>query len=294
MPESHAHNEYAVIETFPPQEFRFYHHYYITSSFSAVLFIGLVFVVWVPFVMTMLSDGVPDSMIVRATVYSTAAFLLFSALAVLGKREFDRTRFIVSYEGIVRRDQFRTISAPWRDITGVRHRRIPGAKGSLEIAVPHARLLLPSTIAGFGQLCGAIQKGLERAGRPELMDCGLLRTMVAMGTMSERWNARAKHAFWPMVAATVGILLFSAFVASHVWDTGTVALIMWGGITLPLPLLVYAVADIRLNRKFEKALLSGSGTAVKDDIAGELVVGFLIVAPFYGILGIIAKTIFPQ
>ena len=292
MPEAPTHDEYAVIETFPPQEFRFYHHYYITSSFFAVFFIGLVFVAWVPFVMTVMSDGIPDGPIVRATVYATAAFLLFAALARLGKREFDRTRFIVSNEGVVRRDPYRTISLAWCDITGVRHRRTPGAKGALEITAPHARLLLPSTIAGFGQLCGAIQKGLERAGRPELMDSGLLRTMVAMGTMSERWNARAKSAFWPIAAATVGTLLLNAFVSSRVWGTGTVALIVWAGITLPLPLLVYAIADIRLNRTFEKALLSGSGTAVKDDLAGELVFGFLVAAPFYGVIGIIAKTIF--
>jgi hypothetical protein len=292
IPESPAHDEYAVIETFLPQEFRYYHHYYITSSFFAVFFIGLVFVAWVPFVMTVVSDGLSDGPIVRATMYATAAFLFFAALAWRGKREFDRTRFIVSNEGIVRRDKYRTMSAAWREITGVRHRRIPGAKGALEITASHARLLLPSTIAGFGQLCGTIQKGLERAGRPELMDSGCLRAMVAMGAMSERWNARAKRAFWPIVAATVGTILVNAFVASRVWGTGIVALIVWAGMTLPLPLLVYAIADIRLNRKLEKALLSGSGPDVKDDLAGELVFGFLVAAPFYGIIGIIAKTIF--
>jgi hypothetical protein len=124
------------------------------------------------------------------------------------------------------------------------------------------------------------------------MDSGLLRTMVAMGTMSERWNERARAAFWPIVAATIGTLLFNAFVASRVWETGSVSLIVWAGISLPMPLLVYAVADIRLNRQYEKALLLGGETTGKDDLAGELAFGFLVVAPFYGILGIIARTIF--
>lgn len=291
MQDTNAHDEYAVIETFPPQEFRFYHHYYITASFFAVFFMGLVFVAWVPFVMTVLSEGA-DGPIVRATMYTTAVFLFFAALARLGKREFDRTRFIVSLDGFVRRDPYRTVSVAWRDITSVRRRRVPGAKGALEIRAPHARILLPSTISGFGRLCGAIQKGLERAGRPELMDSGLLRTMVAVGIMSERWNERARVAFWPIVAATIGTLLFNAFVTSRVWETGSVSLIIWAGISLPMPLLTYAVADFRLNRECEKALLLGNETPVKEDCAGELVFGFLVVAPFYGILGIIARTIF--
>lgn len=292
MPVTDTSVDYAVIETFPPREFRFFRHYYITSSFFAVFFIGLVFVAWVPFVIVVLSEGILDGPIVRAAAYTTAAFLFFTALAKIGKREFDKTLFIVSNEGIIRRDPFRTLSAAWHDIIGVRNRRIPGAKGSLEIRTPHARILLPSTISGFGQLCGAIQKGLERAGRGGLMDSGFLRTMTAMGTMSERWNARAKASVWPIIAATLGTLLLNVFVALCVWKTGPVSLIVWAGITLPLPLLVYSVADIRLNRSIERALLLDNGTDIKEDLAGELAFGFIVTAPFYGILGIIAKTIF--
>jgi hypothetical protein len=262
------------------------------SLFFAVFFMGLVFVAWVPFVMEVCSGGVSDGSIFRAAAYTTATFILLAMLGRLGKREFDRTRFIVSLDGIIRRDPYRTVSVTWRDITGVRVRRIPGAKGALEITAPGARIFLPSTISGFEQLCGAIQGGLERAGRAELLDSGFLRVMAAMGTMSERWNQRAKKAFWPIVAASVGTLLFSVFVGLLVWETGTLSLIVWAGITLPLPLLVYAVADFRLNRKIEKSLLAGSGSAFTEDLAGEFFSGFLIVAPFYGILGIIARTIF--
>jgi hypothetical protein len=292
MKDTLACDEYAVIETFPPQEFRFFHHYYITSSFFAVSFIGLVFVAWVPFAMVAWQEGFPDAPIVRAAVYSTAAFMLLTALGLIGKREFARTSFIVSFDGLVRRDPYRTVSVAWRDITCVRGRRVPGAKGALEIRAPYARILLPSTIAGFGRLCGEIRKGLERAGRAELIDSGLLRAMVAVGTMSERWNERARAAFWPIVAATLGTLLFNAFVASRVWEIGSVSLVIWAGIGLPVPLLAYAVADIRLNRKYEKALLLGSAITGEEDLAGELVFGFLVVAPIYGILGIIARTIF--
>jgi hypothetical protein len=292
MQDAHARYEYAVIETFPPQEFRFYQHYYITDSFFAVFFIGLVFVAWVPCAMVAWHDGFPEGPIVRAAVYSTAAFMLFAALGLIGKREFDRTRFIVSFDGFVRRDPYRTVSVAWRDITIVKGRMVPGAKGALEIRAPHARILLPSTITGFGRLCGAIQRGLERAGRPAVLDNELLRTMVAMGTVSERWNERAKAAFWPIAAATIGTVLFNAFVASCVWETGSVSLIIWAGISLPIPLLAYAVADFRCNRQCEKALLLGNETPVKDDLAGELAFGFLVVAPLYGVLGIIARTIF--
>jgi hypothetical protein len=292
MSEAHAHDEYSIIEAFLPREFRFYRHYHIMSSFFAVFFIGLVFVAWVPFVMELFYQGVSDGSAFRAAAYATATFLFLVLLGRLGKREFDRTRFIVSLDGLIRRDPYRTVSVTWRDITGVRVRRIPGAKGALEITAPGAKIVLPSTILGFGQLCGAIQRGLERAGRAELLENGFLRVMEAMGTMSERWNERAKKAFWPIVAATVGTLSFNILVSSLVWETGTLSLIVWAGTTLPLPLLVYAVADFRLNRKFEKALRAGSNTAVKDDLAGELVFGFLIVAPVYGIFGIIARTIF--
>jgi hypothetical protein len=292
MPDTDARDGYAVIETVPPREFRFFRHYYITFSFFAVFFIGLVFVAWVPFAMVAWQEGFPDPPVVRAAVSSTAAFLLLAALGLTGKRGFARTRFIVSIDGIVRRDPYRTVSVAWRDITGVRGRRAPGAKRALEIAAPHASILLPSTIAGFGRLCGEIRKGLEGTGRPELMDSGLMRAMTAAGVMSERWNGRARHAFLPIVAATLGTLLFNAFVASRVWGIGSVSLIIWAGITLPLPLLAYAVADFRFNRAHERALLQGGGSPFREDMAGELAVGFLAVAPLYGILGIIARTIF--
>ncbi|MBN1128533.1 MAG: hypothetical protein JXA71_06080 [Chitinispirillaceae bacterium] len=292
MKGTRACDEYAVIETFPPQEFRFFRHYYITSSFFAVFFIGLVFVAWVPLAMAAWQEGFPDAPVVRAAVYSTVAFLLCAALGLIGKRESARTRFIVSFDGIVRRDPYRTVSMAWRDITFVRGRRMPGAKGALEIRTSHTRILLPSTIESFGRLCDEIRKGLERAGRPAVMDSVLLRDVVAMGTMSERWNERARAAFWPIVGATLGTLLFNAFVASRVWEAGSVTLIIWAGISLPMPLLAYAVADFRLNRQCEKALLLGNETPVKDNLAGELAFGFLAVAPFYGILGIIARTIF--
>jgi hypothetical protein len=268
---------YAVIETFTPQEFRYYPQYYITSAFFAVFFMGLIFVVWVPLVMTYCTEGLLNWPAIRAAVSLTATFLLLVALGRLAKREFGRTRFIVSHEGIVRRDLYRTVSIAWRDIVSVRRRRRPGAKGALEITAPYARLLLPSTITEFGRFCGAVRNGLERA---------------AMGTVSERWNERAKAAFWPLAAAAVGTLLFNAFVVSRVWEMGPAALIVWAGTGLPMPLVVYSVADIRFNRRLEKALLAGNNSAAEDDFAAEIVVGFLVVAPLYGILGIIAKTIF--
>jgi hypothetical protein len=292
MAEAHGSEEYAVIEAFPPEEYRFFTRYHIMASFYAVFFLGLVFVVWVPFLMEACSGGVADPSVVRAAAAITAAFALLAVLGGLGKREFDRTRFIVSHERIVRSDAYRTVSIAWRDIVTVRNRKFPGAKRALELTASGARILLPSTIAGFGRLCAGVRRGLEQAGRGTLMDSVQLRAMAAAGDMAERWNRRAKNAFWPLSAATVGVLLFNAFVASRVWGTGTLSLVVWAGIGLPLPLLVYAVADIRCNRTFEKALLSGSGNAYKEDLVTELIIGFLVVAPFYGILGIIARTIF--
>lgn len=284
--------DYAVIETYSPQVFRFYPDFYITSTFFAVFFIGLVFVAWVPLIMVYCSEGIIDVPIVRAAGYCTATFLFLAALGSLGKRELGKVRFVVSLEGIARSDPYRKISVAWGDVTGVRCRRIPFAKGHVEITTPRTRLLLPSTITHFDRLSEAVQKGLERAGKAALLDNAFLRTMVAMGKVSERWNSRAKSAFWPLVAATIGIVLFNSFVTSCVWETGTVALIIWAGVGLPLPLLVYSIADIRLNRCYENVLLRGDGTAFVENIAGELLFGLLVVAPFYGILGIIARGVF--
>jgi hypothetical protein len=44
MPAENNFQEYAVIETWNPQEFRFCRRYYITDAFFAVFFIGLVVV----------------------------------------------------------------------------------------------------------------------------------------------------------------------------------------------------------------------------------------------------------
>lgn len=293
MPDANI-REYATIETFiPPQEFHFYRRFYITSSFFAVMGIGLLFVGWVPLIFMYFSDGFLNGPIARATIYLTATFLFLVALSRIAKREIDRVRFVVMREGIARMELYREIFVKWSEITGIRCRRIPLGKGLVEITAPHRRLILPSTITDFAGLGEALRQGLMYAGKETLCDETFFSRMAVMGTVNERWNERAKAAFWPIVIATIGFVLFNSFVASRVWGMGTISLIIWAGIGLPLPLLIYAIADIRCNRRLEKALLlNSSGYDAARDLVSELIIGTLIAAPFYGILGIIARTIF--
>jgi hypothetical protein len=283
--------EYATIETFIPQEFHFCRRFYITSSFFAVMGIGLLFVGWVPLIFMFFSDGFLNGPVARATIYLTATFLSVVALHRIVKREIDRVRFIVMREGIARIESYRETLVKWSEITGIRCRRIPLGKGLVEITAPHRRLILPSTITNFAGLGEALRQGLATAGKAALCNDVFFRTMAVMGTVNERWNERAKAAFWPLVIATSGFVLFNSFVASRVWGVGTISVILWAGIGLPLPLLVYAIADIRCNRRLEKALLDSSGYDAARDLTGELIIGILITAPFYGIIGIIARTI---
>lgn len=284
--------EYAVIETFTPQEFHYYPNFYIMSSFFAVFLIGLILVVWVPLVFFYIADGFLYGPMVRATAYLTATFLLLVLLGRLGRRELDKVCFTVSAEGIARRDSYRRLSAAWHDITRVRCRKYPFVKGFVEITTHRGRIFLPSTITDFGRLGAGIRKGLERSGKGELCSDAFLRAMVTMGKVSESWNGRAKKAFWPLVAATIAMVFFNSFVASFIWGMGEIPLIIWAGIGLPLPLLVYSIADIRCNRCLEKALLNNSEYDPARDLSSELLIGALIAAPLYGIIGIIARTIF--
>jgi hypothetical protein len=284
--------EYAVIETFPPQEFHYYPNFYIMSSFFAVFLIGLILVVWVPLILAYIADGFLYGPMVRATAYLTATFLFLVLLGRLSRRELDKVCFTVSADGITRRDSYRKLSAAWHDITRVRCRKIPFAKGFVEITTPRNRIFLPSTITDFGTLGAGIRKGLERSGKGELCNDTFLRAMVTMGKVSESWNGRAKAAFWPLVAATILMVLFNSFVALFMWGMGEIPLIIWAGIGLPLPLLVYSIADIRCNRRLQKALLNGGEYNPARDLSSELLVGALIAAPLYGIFGIIARTIF--
>ncbi len=283
--------EYATIETFIPQEFHFCRRFYITSSFFAVMLIGLIFVGWVPLVFMYISDGFVYGPIARATVYLTATFLFLFAFSRIAKREIDRVRFVVMREGVARIESYRKVVVKWGEIANIRCRRIPFTKGLVEISTPRSRLILPSTITDFARLGEALRYGLAYTGRAELCNDAFFREMAVMGTVNERWNERARTTFRPLVIATIGFVLFNSFVASRVWGMGLIPLMIWAGIGLPLPLLIYSIADIRCNRRLEKALLSCSDYDVKSDFLSELIIGVLIVAPIYGILGIVVGRI---
>ena len=276
----------------PTREFHFFPRFYISSVFFALFSIGLVLVVWLPLIYLYLYSGVLYGPIVRATLYLTATFLLFVMLGRIGKRELDKVRFTVSPEGVARRSPYRTIALAWGDIASVRCRNIPFVKGFVELSGPRGKLLLPSTITGFALLGRAFAEGLERAGKGNLCDETALRRIAAMALVSEAWNERARVALWPLTAATIGAVLFNALTAGRVWGAGPVPLFLWASMGLPMPLLAYGIADIRLNRRLEKALLKNERYDAKSDFRSEVLFGSLVVALAYGVLGIILKPIF--
>jgi hypothetical protein len=242
--------------------------------------------------MEYLTGGLRYGPVVRAAVYGTTSFILFVLLGRRGRRELDKVRFVVSREGMVRSTPYRKTAVRWPDIVSVRCRRVPFLKGFVEVAASHTKLYLPSTIAGFALLGTALRRGLESAGKTALCNDAFYAEMAAMGDVGERWNARAKAAFWPLTLSTIGAALFNAFVALWVWKLGPIPLVLWTAICLPAPLIVYSIADLRLNRQLKKSLMREEGTAYREDLWGELIIGFLVVMPFYGIFGIFFKTIF--
>ncbi|MCU0609752.1 MAG: hypothetical protein MUF22_08315 [Chitinispirillaceae bacterium] len=286
-------SEYATFERPRTREFR-YGPFHITRFFTSLFFLGLVLVAWIPVLYLYVTVGFMYAPVLRATLFLTGSFVLLLIVGRISRAELNRVRFVISPNGIGRIDGLRKTQLPWREVTAIRYRRFPFVKGFIEIISAKGKLILPSTIIGFGLLGESLKTGLDNANRSRrgtLMSDRMLRKIAIMGMVSELWNERARLAFWPLIAATVSCVLFCAFIAARIWGLEPVALIIWSGLGLPAPILAYSIADFRQNRRIEHTH-SHSTTDPWHGFSGELCFGALIVALIYGIAGIVFSGLF--
>lgn len=275
-----------------PREYYFFPDFPITRAFLAVFFIGLALVAWAPLLYLFLAEHTVYGPALRATLYLTATFILVLLLGRAGKRALERVSFLVSSDGIVRRDPYRIMSLAWNDVETLRCRRPLFMKPFVEISDGRRKLLLPSTISRFADLGIALRQCCVRAGKGELVTDEIVRKVTAMAAVSERWNRRSRAALLPIVAATVGTLLSSALVASVFWERAPLQVLVWTAMGLPVPLAVYSFADLRINRRHEYCLLSGIDFSEKRVLIAELRAAVLAGSLAYGLFGIVFKTIF--
>jgi hypothetical protein len=275
-----------------PREFRFFPSFPITAFFFIVIAIGLIVILWIPLVYLYFYSGMINGVIARTASSSTLTFLLIAALGRLSSRELAKVRFIVSREGIIRKTPFRTTGIRWTEVDRLSCRSMPFVKGFVALHGRKRSLLLPSTIVGFASLGEAISRELHRAGKASLYDETLVTRMAAFGRVAEAWNERARAYLVRFTVATIGAAALNALTAGKLWAFSPVPLILWASIGIPLPLVAYAVADARFNRRYEKALIGGFDFDKRQAFRNELLMSALVASLAYAVLGILIKPIF--
>ncbi|MBN2037916.1 MAG: hypothetical protein JW768_14335 [Chitinispirillaceae bacterium] len=274
------------------QVFRMEPECYIATYFLFLLFIGLVVVAYLPLLVSLLTYGVVYAPLQRASMYLSATYVILLLLARFAHIEISRVQFILTPSSLVHKSTFSFIEIPYQDMTRCDIRTIPLIKGFIAVSAPGKRIILPSTITRFGDLAACLVKRLQAAGNGALCSAAHTHTLRRIALVTEFSHARSRAAFFPLVYATVCSTLANAFIAAMIWNGSGFAQVVWTGITLFMPLLVYGLADFRLNRSLAKQLKRDPACLPHLTLGSELLLALFIVGMSYALLGIAFKAFF--
>jgi hypothetical protein len=272
--------------------FRLEPEYYIGTFFLILLFIALLVVGYLPLLYSFLSYGIIHAPLQRAVMYLSATFFLFLLLARFSRKEMDKVRYRLTDQSIGYGTSFTAVEIPFSNITRFSVRSFPLIKGYVEIIGMGKRIVLPSTIHRFGEMAEALYERLMANGREDLCDPqkrDALRRIACVAAFSQ---ARSRAAFFPLLAGTIGTAPINAFIARIVWDAAGLPQVIWMGIGLTLPLLMYGLTDYRLNRSLDRMLRREPGAIPRLSLRDELLFSSLVILGFYAAFGIVFKSLF--
>jgi hypothetical protein len=276
------------------QVFRMEPEYYIGTYFLVLLCIGLIVIGYLPLLFSYLAHGNVYLPLQRAVMYMSGTFFILLLLARFGRKEMDAIRFIITDHALIRTTSLSTIAIPFSDMSGCLVRTFPLIKGFVKVTGPNRSMVLPSTIRHFGDMVEALLEKIAQSGRGDL--CGkettdALRRIALIAAFSQ---ARSRACFFPLIYGTVLSALADAFIAGVIWRAGNMTLVIWVGFGLIMPLLVYGLADFRLNRSTERQLKRDPAGIPRLSLKSEVILSSLVVFMVYAIAGIFFKAFLPS
>jgi hypothetical protein len=271
--------------------FRMEPEYYIGTYFLVLLFFGLLVIAYLPLLFSYIVFGSVYGPLQRVTMYLSVTYFLILLIARFARNEMDKIRFIVSDRSITRASTFSTTTIPYSAISRCSIRAFPLIKGFVRITAANSRITLPSTIHRFDDLAEGLIERLTMNGRNDLCstrDINALRRIACVAAFSQ---ARSRAAFFPLVYATIITAAFNAFIAGLIWGANGISVVVWSGLSLFAPLLVYGLADFRLNRNVERQLLHDPSALPRLQLSEELLLSSLVIAGVYACAGFLFKKL---
>jgi hypothetical protein len=273
--------------------FRLEKQYYIGSFFLILLFIGLIMVVYLPLLFLQLLYGSVGAPAVRATIFMSGTYFFLLLFTRYIRKEMDAVKYIVTGDSITVKNSFRSTTVSFAEATAFTCRQFPLMKGFAELAAPGRKITIPSTLRDFGMLIDAVAAGLAAGGNAGLCADETVRSMKRIAVVSAFSYARSRAAFYPLIITTITAGVAGAFIAGELWGTAAFPLLMWTGLSLAGPLLVYGIADFRLSSQIGRQLRRDPDALPRVSLRDELILASLTVALHYGAAGVIFKALLP-
>jgi hypothetical protein len=265
--------------------------YYIGTFLLILLFIALILVAYLPLVFSYLVYGSVPAPAVRATIFLSGTYFFLLLFARLARREMDAVRFLVTPDSLVFKNSFAITTIAYADAIAFTGRKFPFIKGFAELRAPGRKITIPSTLRDFGGLVEALAAGLSAAGKAGLCTDEKMRRLKRIALVSEFSYARSRAAFSPLVFATIAAALAGAFIASEMWETAEFPLLIWMGLSLAVPIIIYGIADFRLNGQIDRQIRRSPLAVPRVSLRDEIVAASLTVALHYATIGILFKVL---
>jgi hypothetical protein len=272
--------------------FRMERVYYIGTFFLIFLFIGLLTVGYFPLVYSLLAFGTVLAPLQRAVMYMSATYFFILLISRFMRKEMDRVRYTLTDRSIIQESPFSITEIPFADIQTCAIRSFPLVKGYVRITAAGRRILLPSTIHRFSDLVEELALRLSSCGRSDLCGTQNSNALRRIACIAEFSHARSRAAFFPLIYGTILTVAANAFIAGALWGASAINQVIWMGGTMTAPLLVYGLADFRLNRTIERQLLRDPAALPRLSLRDELILSSLVITGVLAVAGILFKAYF--
>jgi len=138
---------------------------------------------------------------------------------------------------------------PFNEITSISFRGIPFVGGRVRLGTPSSSVSLFTNVVGITELLRAVRRGLEAAGRDDLLDpdrfAAFLRTAILAERRAERYESRY-HAFpWLAILSPLIVLILS-----HAIPLSVGSRVLWVAVFAVYPWMVLAAVELALLRRF--------------------------------------------
>lgn len=157
---------------------------------------------------------------------------------------------------------------PFAEITSVSFRGIPLVGGRARLSTATSSVSLFTNVVGITELLRAVRRGLEAAGRGDVLDkdrfAAFLRTAILAEQRAQRYESRYRAFPWLAILSPLVVLF-----VSHTIPLSAGSRVLWVAVFTVYPWMVVGVVELVLLRRFLQQTRGASTAVPARDLRAE-------------------------